>query len=518
MASIGSSGDTRYALTGNFFNQVGMIPGQGYTRGAAFALDRPHVGPTQHRPIAELVAHQHGSGRRRRRVRLRARHDVRSAARRTSRIPIPPACYDPRPDDDPLNINPVLEAQSVTRQQIVNRVFGSAYAELKIADGLTYRMNVGPDYTALGNGCYNGPWTHGNCTNLGANSSNQGQPPQAGQFNQPDFNYTVENLLRYNKNVGSQHFDFTGLYSIQHDRFNKDSLYATNLPYTTQLWYDLGSGTAGNEVSRISEWSLESYMGRLNYTLKDRYSLSVTGRTDGSSRFAPGHKWTFFPSVGLGWQLGDEAFMQRFTFLSSLKVRGSYGTTGNTAINPYQTQGTLSREALYVRHDEAFAATSPAAFRIRTSAGKRPIRRTSVSTTRSSTIASPARIDAYKYRYARPAAHPASAGDVGLHVDAPEHRLDGEHRHRALALDAEPAQLARRDVDDRLLLVEEQEQDHGARQRRDVGRRQRLVRRSADQRRRQPGLLRLQVRRRVAVCRLGRDEGVQRQRQHVQVR
>ena len=249
---------------------------------------------------------------------------------------------DPRPDDDPLNINPVLEAQSVTRQQIVNRVFGSAYAELRIADGLTYRMNVGPDYTALGNGCYNGPWTHGNCTNLGANSSNQGQPPQAGQFNQTDFNYTVENILRYNKNVGSQHFDLTGLYSFQHDRFNKDSLYATNLPYTTQLWYDLGSGTAGNEVSRISEWSLESYMGRLNYSLKDRYSLSVTGRTDGSSRLAPGHKWTFFPSVGAGWQLGDESFMQGLKFFSSLKLRGSYGTTGNTAINPYQTEGTLA--------------------------------------------------------------------------------------------------------------------------------------------------------------------------------
>ena len=87
--------------------------------------------------------------------------------------------YDPRPDDDPLNINPVLEAQSVTRQQNVNRVFGSAFAEYSIADGLTYRVNFGPDYTQLTNGCFNGPWTHGTCANLGANSSNQGQPPQA---------------------------------------------------------------------------------------------------------------------------------------------------------------------------------------------------------------------------------------------------------------------------------------------------------------------------------------------------
>jgi len=78
-------------------------------------------------------------------------------------------------------VNPVLEAQSVVRQQIVNRVFGSAYAEYQITNGLTYRVNFGPDYTQLTNGCFNGPWTHGTCANLGANSSNQGQPPQAGQ-------------------------------------------------------------------------------------------------------------------------------------------------------------------------------------------------------------------------------------------------------------------------------------------------------------------------------------------------
>ena len=65
-------------------------------------------------------------------------------------------------------------------------------------------------------------------------------------------------------------------------------------------------------------------------------------RRDGSSVLAPGHKWTTFPTVGVAWQLGDEPFMQRFGWLSSLKLRGSYGKTGNAAISPYQTQGALS--------------------------------------------------------------------------------------------------------------------------------------------------------------------------------
>ncbi|MEP6493479.1 MAG: SusC/RagA family TonB-linked outer membrane protein [bacterium] len=338
----GSNSDTRYALSGNYFDQKGTIPGQGYTRGTAFAsVDhssrRLNMGLTAN--TSRITTDQGEGG---------AAYGYALAMTPLGRPtnytnPDSAGLLDTRPDDDPLNINPVLEAQSVVRQQAVNRVFGSAYAELNLAEGVTYRMNFGPDYTQLSNGCFNGPWTHGTCANLGANSSNQGQPPQAGQIDQQDFSYTLDNILHVNRTLGSIHrFDLTGLYSIQHDRFTKDSLYATNLPYPTQLWYDLGSGTAGNELSRISEWSLQSYMGRLNYTLLDRYSLSATGRYDGSSRLAPGHKWTFFPSIGLGWQIGDEPFFRQFSALSSLKLRGSYGTTGNTAINPYSTEGTLS--------------------------------------------------------------------------------------------------------------------------------------------------------------------------------
>lgn len=338
----GSNADTRYNLSGNYFGQRGLIPGQGYTRGAAFASvdhssNRLNMGLTAN---GSRINTDQGEGG--------AAYGYVFAMTPLGRPlnymnPDSAGLLDPRPDDDPLNINPVLENQSAIRQQVVNRVFGSAFAEYKIAEGFTYRMNFGPDYTQLTNGCFNGPWTHGTCANLGANSSNQGQPPQAGQFNQQDFSYTLDNLLHVDRELGNiHHFDVTGLYSIQHDRFTKDSLYATNLPYPTQLWYDLGSGTAGNEVSRISEWSLRSYLVRAIYTLADRYTLSATERADGSSRLAPGHKWAYFPSFGAAWQIGDESFMQRFAFINSLKLRGSYGTTGNTAINPYQTEGTLA--------------------------------------------------------------------------------------------------------------------------------------------------------------------------------
>lgn len=338
----GSSPDTRYSLSGNYFGQDGLIPGQGNTRGSAFAsIDhtssrfRVGISTNLSRALVELGEGAGAFGY------AAAMTPFGSPYNYTN--PDSAGLLDFRPDDDQLNINPLLEARSMIRQQTNNRVFASAYGELKLTDGLSYRANFGPDYASTSLGCYNDPWTHGPCSNPSANSANQGQPPQAMLRNTTDFAYTLDNLLQFTRDLGEKnHIEATALYSIQHDRFTSDSIYASQLPYNTQLWYDLGSGTAGNNLSSISEWALRSYMGRVNYTLLDRYSLSLTGRSDGSSRLAPGHKWAFFPSVGLSWQLGDEPFMRRFSAFTQLKLRGSYGTTGNTSINPYQTQGTLS--------------------------------------------------------------------------------------------------------------------------------------------------------------------------------
>ncbi|MGQ0647217.1 MAG: SusC/RagA family TonB-linked outer membrane protein [Gemmatimonadaceae bacterium] len=338
----GSGPDTRYSLSGNYFDQKGMIPGQGNTRGTAFgSIDhtakRLHIGASAFlsRALVQLGEGQGAFGY------ATAMTPFGRPTNYTN--PDSAGLLDPRPDDDPLNINPLLEAKSMIREQTNNRVFGSVYAELQLMEGVSFRTNFGPDYSATSLGCYNDPWTHGPCSNPSANSANQGQPPQAGLRNTHDFVYTLDNLLQLDKDFGTtHHVEVTGLYSIQKDKFTKDSIYATQLPYNSQLWYDLGSGVAGNNLSSISEWGLQSYMGRIHYTLLGRYTISATGRSDGSSRLAPGNKWAFFPSFGVSWQLGDEAFMKRFGFLNQLKVRGSYGTTGNTSINPYQTQGTLT--------------------------------------------------------------------------------------------------------------------------------------------------------------------------------
>src|SRR5690606_25846478 len=107
-----------------------------------------------------------------------------------------------------------------------------------------------------------------------------------------------------------------------------------NLPFDSH-WYNTGSaGEIVGVSSYLTEWALVSYMARFNYTFKEKYQLTLTGRTDGSSKLAEGHKWGFFPSAAVAWRAGDEAFIQDLNLFSNLKFRLSYGVVGNDAVDP----------------------------------------------------------------------------------------------------------------------------------------------------------------------------------------
>jgi TonB-linked SusC/RagA family outer membrane protein len=109
------------------------------------------------------------------------------------------------------------------------------------------------------------------------------------------------------------------------------------------LWYNIGTAAVkGNLSSSLSEWQLQSYMGRVNYDINGKYLFQASIRGDGSSRLSEGNKWAYFPGVSAGWRINEESFMADAPF-DELKLRLSYGEVGNTAISPYQTQGGLAR-------------------------------------------------------------------------------------------------------------------------------------------------------------------------------
>ena len=240
-----------------------------------------------------------------------------------------------KPTPDPQRDNPLSDVSHHIDERQRTRVFGTLFATANLAEGLDYRINFGPDLTYARTGVFHGAET----------SSRQGSPADAQINNAHTFDYTLDNILTYRRAIGADHkLDGTFLYSIEKQTFEGDSLRSSGLPYETQLFYNLGSGSTVEAIgSNISQWALQSYMARLNYTFRDRYLLTLTGRLDGSSRLAEGRKYALFPSVALGWRVIDESFGTPLGPLNSLKLRASYGRTGNTSVDPYQTQGSLAR-------------------------------------------------------------------------------------------------------------------------------------------------------------------------------
>jgi len=210
---------------------------------------------------------------------------------------------------------------------------------------LKYKLLAGVDVRDGTRGMFEGRFT---------NPRKNGDP-YAQYQSQANQGYTIENLLTYNKQMGDHTFGATFLQSIQENEYENQQVAVTGLPYETQKWFNVATASTINAVrSRYTRWGLVSFMGRVNYSFKGKYLLQVSLRSDGSSRLAPGVKYTNFPGASIGWRIKDENFMSNIGVVSDLKLRASYGSVGNTAFEPYQTQGVLGRSVY--SWDEANAA------------------------------------------------------------------------------------------------------------------------------------------------------------------
>ncbi|NWJ49810.1 MAG: TonB-dependent receptor [Bacteroidetes bacterium] len=226
----------------------------------------------------------------------------------------------------------VNEWKYTNNERKMFRALGSLYAQLNILPGLKYRINFGPDFRFYKNGVY-----------IDAMSvSRNGSPNYASLQNQNDFSWTLDNLLYYDKKFGKHTFGATLLQTTSAWNTNYSTISALGIPLPTQKWNALNM----TNVSSLNSWDsgltdrqLMSYMGRFNYGFSDKYLLTISGRWDGASQLAEGHKWAFFPSAALAWRLEQEDWIKNTNWISQLKLRLGVGTTGNSAISPYQTKG-----------------------------------------------------------------------------------------------------------------------------------------------------------------------------------
>jgi len=218
--------------------------------------------------------------------------------------------------------------------------YNNFYGEIKIpgVEGLKYRMNVGLNYRNTNGGNYTGQ---------GVFAVADDTPSTASINNSTTTRYLVENLLTYDRVFNELHrINVVGLYSLEETQFNSSSIAARDIPADQFQFYNLGQATGEITINPANQGyyrsGLMSYMGRIMYEFDNRYMLSATLRSDGSSRLAEGKKWHTYPAISAGWNIANEAFMYDVNWLNALKLRVGYGETSNQAINPYSTLGLLS--------------------------------------------------------------------------------------------------------------------------------------------------------------------------------
>ncbi|WP_273275547.1 SusC/RagA family TonB-linked outer membrane protein [Maribacter polysiphoniae] len=234
--------------------------------------------------------------------------------------------------------NPLELLSGFSDNRRTANILWNNYLEYKLLDGLTFKTTIGLNYTAGQIDI----WRSSKIPNY----TNLNYPANAGATRTNSINWLNENTLNYKKSINEKHFfDVLGGFTVQKDRYDRLSAGASDFPTEIVPYLSAGIVNAGDQI--ISEWSLLSFMGRINYSYDSKYLFTATVRKDGSSRFGSNNKWGTFPSFSVGYNVSEEKFMEPVKFISNLKVRASYGLSGNNQIGNYNHIGLLS-QANYV--------------------------------------------------------------------------------------------------------------------------------------------------------------------------
>jgi TonB-linked SusC/RagA family outer membrane protein len=230
--------------------------------------------------------------------------------------------------------NPVAAAALITNQEQQNRFVGNVFGEYDLLPKLTFRSSFGADYLSSMQDFYSPSTTYPGITTSGYGS----------RGSLAVTTWLSENTLHFTPGqFGLLHaVDLLGGITLQ--RTNSDNVSGTSQNFVTDA---LGQNGLNSGSTVIGVWtgaphsSLASYFARANWNLVDRFLFTVTGRMDGSSKFGTGNQYGFFPSAAIAWRLSDESFFRRLGWFDDLKLRTSYGRTGNQDIGNYRALATL---------------------------------------------------------------------------------------------------------------------------------------------------------------------------------
>jgi TonB-linked SusC/RagA family outer membrane protein len=357
--AAGANSTTRYALSGGFFDQDGVVEGSGFRRFSGRLNLNQSLGQR-----FEVGGTFSASQARSKSVPTAGQQNANAGAVSAAiqYVPILPIRRDLalfpglssdligtfselNPDMNTLVGSNILDAAPVpnpvslitVRDSLFDtRLLGNLFARGDLLPGLEARVTLGADYANRGRHTY-----YPRETQRGRMANGEAIRALA-----TTLSWLNENTLTYRREFNQIH-DLTilGGYSQQFQDVDGENMTNTNFVSDITGYFDIGAGTqeGGPEISsRRSSQTLLSWLGRLNYSLLDRYLFTATYRTDGSSRFASGKKWGSFPSVAFAWRASAESFLRGVESINELKLRASWGEVGNPSIRPYQSLARLN--------------------------------------------------------------------------------------------------------------------------------------------------------------------------------
>lgn len=330
----GGSEASRYAVSGNWFDQQGIVIGSGFQRGSI----RANLDNTLSRKLSlstSITASRALNQQARTSITF-ANGVVYNALITSPLAPVYNAdgsyfAVSTIPATEPFGTNPLALAQEFSNELVTNRVMANSNLTYAITPELALSVRLGIDYGSDRADRY-------------LSRKLPGSTGQAAVSTADGSTYLNENILTYKKQFGTNHaVDAIGGFTWQESVLS--TLAASSQNFALDLFGtdNLSAGNSpGVPASSRSKNTLLSGLGRVNYGFRDRYLLTVSARADGSSRFGSGNKWGFFPSAALAWRISEEPFMKSLTWIWDLKLRTSIGVTGNQEIGNYQSLNRLS--------------------------------------------------------------------------------------------------------------------------------------------------------------------------------
>lgn len=322
ISAQGGTEKTKFSVSGNYFKQDGIVKGSGFERmSGRINLD--------HNVNDKLMIGTNTAFTSSANNRINNDNNIFGVVSGSILMApdVPAYLADGRYGRDPSSTvdNPLASALEPTNKAVSNRLLTGAFAQYDFIPGLSLKSSISLDYLYFREQRFLPTTTNQGLSTNGAGNANTSQ----------DVNWIFENVLTYRKKVADSH-NISALLgaSVQESNFSNIQASATGFP-GNDIRQVFAGAVKTDAQSSATSWAIRSGFARLGYDYKGKYFITGSFRVDESSRFAAANRVGYFPSVSGGWRIKEESFMSSIGFISELKLRGSYGITGNQEIGNF---------------------------------------------------------------------------------------------------------------------------------------------------------------------------------------